>query len=75
MRMVINLVSNGIKYGQSGGHLDIRLKDTQEGIVGEVEDDGIGIAPENLDRIWDRFYQEDSSRTSVNQGWDWGYPW
>ena len=33
-----------------------------------VQDEGIGIAPEHLSKIWDRFYQVDSSRSNKNSG-------
>ena len=68
MRMLINLVENGIRYGREGGHLWLRLHAQAETIVGEVQDDGIGIADTHLNRIWDRFYQVDPSRSASRAG-------
>ena len=68
MRMLINLVENGIRYGREGGHLWLRLHAQAETIVGEVQDDGIGIADAHLNRIWDRFYQVDPSRSASRAG-------
>ena len=68
MRMLINLVENGLRYGREGGHLWLRLHAQQGNLVGEVQDDGIGIASEHLERIWDRFYQVDPSRSASQAG-------
>lgn len=58
-----NLVSNAIKYTPVGGHVTMRLRrDGQEAVV-EVEDDGIGIAPENQPRVFERFFRADKSRS------------
>lgn len=62
MRLWINLIENGIHYGKENGHLTVSLSKEQNRIVGRVIDDGIGIGPEHLDKIWQRFYQVDTVR-------------
>lgn len=61
-RVVHNLLQNAYKYGKEGGHVCLRLKSTEDGVELSVSDDGIGIAPENLDKVWQRFWQADASR-------------
>jgi signal transduction histidine kinase len=63
-RLVQNLIDNAYKYGKKNGYIHVSLKKDGDFAVLAVEDNGIGIAPENLDRIWDRFYQEDRSRSN-----------
>ena len=62
IRIWDNLVSNSIKYGKDGGSVEITLAAADGKLYGRVKDDGIGIAPENLSKIWQRFYQVDPSR-------------
>lgn len=62
MRLFINLVENGVKYGREDGYVQIELVQEDDCVVGTVRDNGRGIAPENLGRIWGRFYQEEESR-------------
>ena len=64
MRLFINLISNSITYGRPGGHIRVTLSSDEKGITGSVADDGIGIPAGHLDKIWQRFYQVDPSRTS-----------
>lgn len=66
MRFFINLLSNAITYGKEGGHVLLLLDKKIGTITGIIQDDGIGIAPEHLPHIWERFYQADSSRSSIN---------
>lgn len=63
MRLFINLISNSITYGKPGGHTRITLSADEEEITGSVQDDGIGIPADQLDKIWQRFYQVDQART------------
>ncbi len=56
-----NLINNAIKFSPHGGTVTIRLKDVGEYIQAEVEDTGIGIPEDKLDKIFERFYQVDSS--------------
>ncbi|MBQ9990135.1 MAG: HAMP domain-containing protein [Lachnospiraceae bacterium] len=68
MRFFINLLNNAITYGREGGHILLTLSTAGSRIEGSICDDGIGIGPEHLPHIWERFYQADSSRTSLNNG-------
>lgn len=65
IRLWMNLLNNAVAYGRENGHIRVRLFRENGKIVGCVEDDGIGIAEENLPKIWERFYQEDPSRTDT----------
>jgi signal transduction histidine kinase/GTP-sensing pleiotropic transcriptional regulator CodY len=56
-----NLINNAIKFSPNGGTITIRLKDIGEYVQAEVEDTGIGIPEDKLDKIFERFYQVDSS--------------
>lgn len=61
-RVVMNLLQNAYQYGRPGGHIRLRLRREEGKAVLRVEDDGIGIAPEDQDKIWQRFWQGDPSR-------------
>ena len=61
-RVIHNLLQNAYKYGVEGGHIWLTLRRTEQGAVLSVKDDGIGIASENLDMVWQRFWQADTSR-------------
>ena len=60
-----NLVSNAIKFTPDGGKITISLAKTGADAVIRVKDTGAGIAPEHLQRIFDRFYQADASRVKT----------
>ncbi len=61
---ISNLLSNAIKYGGGDAPIEIRCSTTDDGMVRiEVEDFGAGIANEHLDRIFERFYRVDRSRS------------
>lgn len=64
MRLFINLISNSITYGKPDGHTLVTLSANETEITGSVQDDGIGIPADKLDKIWQRFYQVDPARTS-----------
>ncbi len=68
MRLLLNLMDNGVKYGRQNGNLWVTLFQHDEQVYGKIQDDGIGIAPEHLSKIWDRFYQVDPSRSSMVGG-------
>jgi len=62
-RMLDNLLDNALKFTQAGGNLTVRMWCAGEGkiVVLEIVDTGIGIPPDKLDLIFDRFYQVDGS--------------
>lgn len=66
LRLWMNLISNSIKYGKDGGFVRIVLRQENGQLLGKVVDDGIGISPEDLPKIWDRFYQANPSRNDEN---------
>jgi len=57
MRLVINLVSNAITHGNENGFVMLELQRAQGKIILSVSDDGVGIAPEYIDKIFNRFFQ------------------
>lgn len=62
-RALLNLLENAIQYGHTGGFVRLSLASRDGFAVCSVEDDGIGIAKEHLDRIWQRFYRVDPARS------------
>src|SRR5699024_3211067 len=58
-----NIISNAIKYSPNGGSITFRLKREKTQIVVSVQDEGIGIAYDKLEKIFDRFYRVDKART------------
>ena len=63
IRMLDNLISNAVSYGRKGGYVKVLLCEEGNMVRGAVEDDGIGIPGESLEKIWERFYRVDTSRT------------
>lgn len=61
-QLVYNLVSNAVKYNKPGGKVNIDLVQREKDVVFTVRDTGIGIPPEHLDKIFERFYVVDKSR-------------
>ncbi len=62
-RVFDNLLSNAIKFTPAGGVVSVRLARTGIRLVLEVTDTGIGIPPDQLERVFERFYQVDGSTT------------
>lgn len=62
-QVLTNLVVNSIKYGKEYGETRIKVYDAGETLVVEVKDNGIGISPEHLPRLFERFYRVDKSRS------------
>lgn len=62
-RLLENLITNAVKYGRENGNIWVRLKKENGEIFLSVKDDGIGIPEEQQEKIWQRFYQADPSRS------------
>lgn len=62
-QMVSNLVDNAIKYTPSNGNISVQTYKTDREIIIEISDTGIGIPKEDLDRIFERFYRIDKTRS------------
>ena len=67
-QIIFNLVENGIKYNLPGGSLTIRLTRLADKAVLTIRDTGMGIPPESLDKIFDRFYRVDKARSRQSGG-------
>jgi signal transduction histidine kinase len=63
-----NLISNAIKFSKQGGRVTIELKSHEREYEVIVSDQGKGIAPEDLDRIFGKFYQVEDSATREQGG-------
>ena len=66
--VVYNLCDNAIKYNNPGGHIKISIAEQQEVVQISVSDNGIGIAPEHQDKIFERFYRVDKSHSKQSGG-------
>lgn len=62
-RLLQNLIGNAVRYGRQDGHIWVSLRQEQADAVLAVRDDGIGIAQEQQEKIWQRFYQVEPSRS------------
>lgn len=67
-QVMVNLISNALKYTPQGGSLEIQVKDCDTNIEIVVSDTGMGIPPEDLTHIFERFYRADKSRNRMTGG-------
>lgn len=67
-QVMINLVSNGIKYTKKEGSVKIRFEQDDKHVTTHVIDDGRGIPAEDLNRIFERFYRVEKSRSKEKGG-------
>jgi two-component system phosphate regulon sensor histidine kinase PhoR len=68
IEVLTNLVINGIKYGKKKGYIKVGFYDFADKLMVEVSDNGIGIAKQNLSRVFERFYRVDKSRSREQGG-------
>lgn len=66
-QVLLNLVTNAIKYGKPGGFTVASYYDMDENILVEIADNGPGIAQDHLPRIFERFYRVEKSRTRESE--------
>jgi two-component system sensor histidine kinase SenX3 len=65
---VANLVENAVKYSDEGSVVRVDLYDNDKQVIVRVTDTGVGIAPEHVDRIFERFYRVDDARSRDTGG-------
>jgi two-component system sensor histidine kinase BaeS len=66
--VLLILVDNAIKHTPTGGRVDVRVHTDTSHAVAEVIDTGSGIPPEDLPRVFDRFYRADRARSQGGTG-------
>jgi two-component system, OmpR family, phosphate regulon sensor histidine kinase PhoR len=67
-QVLVNLLHNAIKFTPTGGQVAVRVSQDERAVRFVVSDSGIGIAAEDLPRIFERFYKADRSRASSGTG-------
>lgn len=67
-QVLVNLISNSIKYGKEGGSIIIKIEKKEKNSLIHVVDDGIGISSENISRVFERFYRVDKGRSRSQGG-------
>ncbi|MDQ0268989.1 ATP-binding protein [Cytobacillus purgationiresistens] len=63
VQILVNIVKNSIQFTENGW-ISLRAVESEECIQIDIEDNGIGIDPKEVDWIWERFYKADTSRTN-----------
>jgi len=67
-QMLVILLDNAIKYTQGGGHVSLSASWDDRRVVLSVSDTGIGISPEDLPYVFDRFYKVDKAHSGMGSG-------
>lgn len=67
-RIILNLISNAIKFTNPGGSIFVNLTDKKDSVEISVQDSGIGMDKEQLDQIFERFHQVDKSLSRNTEG-------
>lgn len=63
-----NIINNAIKFTPQGGNIKVKLFRSDTGVVVKISDDGPGIPPDKIDKIFEKFYQGDRSRATEGNG-------
>lgn len=66
--MIVNLLSNALKYTPDGGTIQIETSMKDKNVEISMKDNGLGISPEDLPYIFERFYRADTSRSRATGG-------
>lgn len=68
VQVLTNLLTNALRYTPAPGHVHLRVSETGGMVRFDVTDTGIGLAPEDLARVFERFYRVDRSRARASGG-------
>jgi two-component system phosphate regulon sensor histidine kinase PhoR len=66
--VLLNLIHNAIKFTPPGGKIEVAARREKDALVVSVRDNGIGVLPDELPRLFERFYKADKSRRSEGTG-------
>ena len=66
--LVYNLCDNAIRYNVRGGSVNVEVRPVKDKVLLVVQDTGIGISRENQQRVFERFYRVDKSRSKATGG-------
>ena len=67
-QVIYNLIDNAIKFSHDNSFIYVTVKEKGEKAQISIKDTGSGIAKEDIDKIWDRFYKSDASRGRDKKG-------
>lgn len=67
-QVVYNLIENAVKFTNEGGYIEVRTEDLKDRVVVHIKNSGEGIAPDEITRIFQRFYKTDKSRSKDKTG-------
>ncbi len=67
-QVILNLIINSINYGRDNGSTELSVYDMDQIVMVDISDNGIGIAKQDIPRLFERFYRVDKSRSKENGG-------
>src|SRR5215212_5803683 len=67
-QVFLNLLDNAIKYSDTGDRVDVKIEEDVLSLTVEVRDTGVGIPPEDLSQLFERFYRVDKDRSRATGG-------
>jgi len=68
VQVLANILDNAIRYTPEGGHISMRARAADGSVEIRIQDSGPGVPPDELERIFERFYRTESSRSRDNGG-------
>ena len=62
-RVIDNIITNSFRYMSENGNLNVKISNINNNVIFKIKDDGCGFIEKDLDKVFDRFYKGDKSRT------------